>query len=509
MSETRDNGLIGSLFTGYGGLDLGVMAALGGPMDVAWTSDIEPGPTAIEKRHAPACGCPPNLGDITKIDMAGLKGADVVCGGSPCTDVSLAGKRAGMRAGTRSGLWGFQTDAVAAVRPALLVWENTGGALSAKAASKADVAVAAERSRLLVRAGLCGCDDPSFDGFDGFRRPSPDDIVPRRADDALLEWASKRGVDISAVRCAACGLPVFARIADGRLLSGDARLDGARTEPMIRALGRVLGDLANLGYDAVWRGIEAADVGAPHRRLRIFVAAWPHDPKTARTPANPRLARLAQLPPMRPGGMPWAVWDAGRDVWTEPAADLFGERAVFMDAWPRSGVMAAGAVYPAPTSAGAGGGPVPPATPDTMDGMPSYGDAEALRAGGRAGHRNLRDDVRSLPTPAASDADKHGPSDAARLRADPVKRSIHLCDEIASGVAVLSTPRATDGVKGGPHQSFGAGGTPLAAQAAMPPTPSALYDSVKAGTPADARRRRDRGAQLGLADMVNLLDGHA
>ncbi|KAA8826928.1 DNA cytosine methyltransferase [Bifidobacterium myosotis] len=501
MSETRDNGLIGSLFTGYGGLDLGVMAALGGPMDVAWTSDIEPGPTAIEERHAPACGCPPNLGDITRIDTSTLRGIDVVCGGSPCQSMSLAGLRAGMHSGTRSGLWSYQTDVVAAVRPALMVWENVSGALSATASSREDLAEADRRAAALGAAGLCACETPSINPPTGFTPPDPDAEGSRPLAVELREFLKGDAARLAAIRCSKCGRPPY-QMRAGHALADGERLDGAHTAPTIRALGRVLGDLANLGYDAVWRGIEAADVGAPHRRLRIFVAAWPHDPGTARTSANPRLARLAQLPPMRPDGLPWAVWDAGRDVWTEPADDLFGERGVFMDAWPRSGVMAAGAVYRAPTSAGVGGGPALRATPNTMDGMPPHADVEALRAVGR-------DDIRALPTPNASDADKHGPSDADRLRASPSKKSIHLCDEIASGVAVLSTPRATDGVKGGPHQSFGAGGTPLAAQAAMLPTPSALYDSEKAGTPADARRRRDRGAQLGLADMVNLLDGHA
>jgi DNA (cytosine-5)-methyltransferase 1 len=48
--------------------------------------------------------------------------------------------------------------------------------------------------------------------------------------------------------------------------------DGGRVS--LRALGRVLGDLAELGYDAAWCGLRAADVGAPHGRFRVFVLAW-------------------------------------------------------------------------------------------------------------------------------------------------------------------------------------------------------------------------------------------
>ena len=59
----------------------------------------------------------------------------------------------------------------------------------------------------------------------------------------------------------------------------------------------------------------------------------------------------------------------------------------------------------------------------------------------------------------------------------------------------LPTPRAND-----------ANGAPdLRTAAVMLPTPNALYDSVKAGTAEDAVRRRRRGAQLGLADAINLL----
>jgi DNA (cytosine-5)-methyltransferase 1 len=46
-------------------------------------------------------------------------------------------------------------------------------------------------------------------------------------------------------------------------------------EPALRALGAVLGDLADLGFDAEWASVRASDVGAPHQRLRIIVLAWP------------------------------------------------------------------------------------------------------------------------------------------------------------------------------------------------------------------------------------------
>lgn len=123
---------IGSLFTGYGGLDMGVAMALDPDARVAWTSDLEKGPCKLAQVRWPDT---PNLGDITKINWDEVEPVDIICGGSPCQDLSLAGKRAGMASGTRSGLWESMAAAVETIRPRLVVWENVQGALSARAYS--------------------------------------------------------------------------------------------------------------------------------------------------------------------------------------------------------------------------------------------------------------------------------------------------------------------------------------------------------------------------------------
>ena len=123
---------IGSLFTGYRGLDMGVAMALDPNARVAWTSDVEPGPCKLAEVRWPDT---PNLGDITQINWADVEPVDIICGGSPCQDLSLAGKRAGMATGTRSGLWESMAAAVETIRPRLVVWENVLGALSATAYS--------------------------------------------------------------------------------------------------------------------------------------------------------------------------------------------------------------------------------------------------------------------------------------------------------------------------------------------------------------------------------------
>ena len=123
---------IGSLFTGYGGLDMGVAMALDSDARVAWTSDVEPGPCKLAQVRWPDT---PNLGDITQVDWDEVEPVDIICGGSPCQDLSLAGKRAGMATGTRSGLWESMAAAIETIRPRLVVWENVLGALSARAYS--------------------------------------------------------------------------------------------------------------------------------------------------------------------------------------------------------------------------------------------------------------------------------------------------------------------------------------------------------------------------------------
>lgn len=81
---------IGSLFSGYGGLDMAVMDTLGGSL--AWYSEIEPAACTILAAHYPGV---PNLGDITTVDWATVPPVDVLTGGYPCQPFSHAGQRKG------------------------------------------------------------------------------------------------------------------------------------------------------------------------------------------------------------------------------------------------------------------------------------------------------------------------------------------------------------------------------------------------------------------------------
>lgn len=180
---------IGSLFSGYGGLDLAVSKVTGA--EVAWHCEWDDAPSKILEKHFPGV---PNYRDVSKVDFTSVEPVDILTGGFPCQDLSLAGKRAGLKDGTRSGLWSEFARAIEEIQPRLVVIENVRGILSATAHSD-------------------------------------------------LEY------------CAWC-------------------MGETPSEPSLRALGAVLGSLAEFrNYEVRWLGLRASDAGAPHSRFRIFITA--------------------------------------------------------------------------------------------------------------------------------------------------------------------------------------------------------------------------------------------
>jgi len=179
---------IGSLFSGYGGLDLAITAVTGAT--VAWHCEWDKAPSKILEKNFPDV---PNYRDVTAVDFTQVEPVDILSGGFPCQDLSLAGKRAGLKEGTRSGLWSEFARAIETLKPRLVVIENVRGLLSATAHSDVE----------------------------------------------FCSWCMGEGDKKSS----------------------------------LRALGAVLGDLAELGYDARWTSVRASDAGAPHQRFRVFIIA--------------------------------------------------------------------------------------------------------------------------------------------------------------------------------------------------------------------------------------------
>lgn len=110
--------MIGSLFSGIGGLELGLERAGLGP--VLWQVEIDPFCRKILAKHWPNAK---RFEDVEAIDPSDLPAVDLVCGGFPCQDLSVAGKGAGL-GGDRSGLWFQFARIVAGTKPRHVVVEN-------------------------------------------------------------------------------------------------------------------------------------------------------------------------------------------------------------------------------------------------------------------------------------------------------------------------------------------------------------------------------------------------
>ena len=121
---------LGSLFDGSGTFPM--MAMLSGIVPV-WKSEIEPFPIAVTEKRLPFVK---HLGDINNINGAEIEPVDIITFGSPCTDLSVAGKRQGLNA-ERSGLFFQAIRIIKEMRgatngkyPRFAVWENVTGAFS-------------------------------------------------------------------------------------------------------------------------------------------------------------------------------------------------------------------------------------------------------------------------------------------------------------------------------------------------------------------------------------------
>lgn len=367
---------IGSLFSGAGGLDMAVAQVFGG--EVAWHCEVDESAAKVLAHHYPTI---PNLGDITTVDWSAVEPAEVLGGGFPCQDVSVAGGRAGIKAGTRSGLWAMFADAIGALRPRFVVIENVRGLLNADGEPWPPPVVEAFAATEWRRAALVAMDE-----------------VPHR-------WAEP------AWKRSRYGQERRHRLVRQRERTL-ARFRSLRYRLVQRAIGTVLGELSDLGYDAQWTTIAAASVGAPHRRERVFI-----------------LATLANTP--RDG------WDEGRPepagIIGRPDASLSGDGPVDLLPTPRS-----------LDSTGVRGR------------TPNRSDEANYRAG-----RTLTDEVMHLlPTPRKSDGDGG---------ANPLSREERMDDVETRIMRLLPTPNAQDG-NGGRFNSDGHQST-LPGEARLLPTP--------------------------------------
>lgn len=194
------------LFSGIGGFSLG-LERTGGFETVAFC-EIEPFPRRVLAKHWPTVPCYDDVRTLTAARLAadGIGPVNVITGGFPCQDLSVAGKRAGLGEGTRSGLWSEIIRLVGELRPQFVIVENVAN-----------------------------------------------------------------------------------------LLSGPSERRGGW-------FGRVLGDLAECGYDAEWENIPASALGAPQSRQRVYFVAYSVEIHVEQVLASASF-RSGQL-----GGSAWHAW---------------------------------------------------------------------------------------------------------------------------------------------------------------------------------------------------------
>lgn len=108
---------VGSLFSGIGGLDLGFEHA---GFDVRWQVEIDSWCRQVLTKHWPSV---PKYEDVRDVGKHNLEWVDVIVGGFPCQDISIAGEGVGI-SGDRSGLWKEYARLIGELRPRYTVMEN-------------------------------------------------------------------------------------------------------------------------------------------------------------------------------------------------------------------------------------------------------------------------------------------------------------------------------------------------------------------------------------------------
>lgn len=226
---------VGSLFTGIGGFDLGFERA---GMEVAWQCEIDTHARRVLAGHWPGVPC---YEDVRGIRAGDVPAVDLICGGFPCQDVSVAGRRAGLD-GERSGLWFEFARVLGELRPQWVVIENVPGLLSG-----------------------CGCALCRAMGRIA------------RVHTALREKRARRD-GTGGEPCAKCD-------AAGRL----HRAHSGRNFLVI------LSALVKLGYGVSWWSPDAQYFGLAQRRERVFIVGHLGDGRAIEV--LPELAGLCGHPP--------------------------------------------------------------------------------------------------------------------------------------------------------------------------------------------------------------------
>jgi DNA (cytosine-5)-methyltransferase 1 len=115
---------IGSLFAGIGGFELGLERAIPGAQTI-WQVEKEPFCQSILKKHWPHAQL---YDDVCAVGAHNLPPVDILCGGFPCQDISIAGSKEGLN-GKKSGLWFEMRRIISELRPPIIILENVSAIL--------------------------------------------------------------------------------------------------------------------------------------------------------------------------------------------------------------------------------------------------------------------------------------------------------------------------------------------------------------------------------------------
>ncbi len=384
---------IGSLCSGAGALDLAVEHVLGAT--TAWHCEIDPAASKVLAHRYPGV---PNYGDLTTADWSQVEPVDVIAAGFPCQDVSAAGKRAGLKAGTRTGVFANVMDAVVALRPPIVVLENVLGLLTADGdvwpESVVQLSNEADRWARIVR--LIAAKQAKAE---------------RRGHRDQAWWHRKKAEAVRATR-------------RHRVAVAEFRRERLRLVP--RAIATILRSLAEVGYDARWHCLRASEVGAPHQRERIFILATDaaQQPRGIEHRDDVRARSGARRQPQatgRSGDAADTESDGRYEGWSEPARLLGGSDAALSGDADVS-------LLPTPQAADGGGGHLTRSgdrgTELLLPGVArAYGNGDLLptpTSRDHKGHNQRRDETcltgALLPTPAAADGQRG--QDFARANRD-------------------------------------------------------------------------------------------
>lgn len=256
----------GSVFSGIGGLDLATELAF--DVDCAWQCERDSYARSVCQRHWPDVRRFTDIRDIN--ERSGVE-CDILIGGPPCQDVSVAGRGAGMGSGTRSGLWDDMLRIALLVRPAIILVENPARSRARWLPTvTADLAAGGYWwAYLCIRASELGFRHERDRVF-VIAADADDNRQDRRSPESLIERA--RAVWLELAQHDAPHTDCHGREGRGRLACVEASPTGGSETPArcLRrtALARVVRDLHGVS-DRLDGPPQQVGRGVPHRIARV------------------------------------------------------------------------------------------------------------------------------------------------------------------------------------------------------------------------------------------------